>query len=82
MKVQKNEDAGLPSREESLTLNDIWTIFRETDRKIRETERLLRHSKEMALDLKQKCDNIIEYMEIQNLALDYRDRTGGIKITE
>jgi hypothetical protein len=82
MKVQKNEDVTLSSQEERLTLNDVWAIFRETDKKIQETERLLRYSKEMAIDLKQKCDRIIERMDIPNLTLDFRDRTNGIKITE
>jgi hypothetical protein len=82
MKVQKKEDACLPSTEESLTLNNVWAIFRETDKKIQETERLLRHSKEMVIDLKQKCDKIIERIDILNFTPDYRDRTDGIKIRE
>jgi hypothetical protein len=82
MKVQKKEDVGLPSKEETLTLNNVWAIFRETDRKIQETSRLLRQSKEMTIELKEKCDRIIEHLSISNLSPDYRDRTDGIKMRE
>jgi hypothetical protein len=64
MKVQKNEDAGLSFNKERLTLNDIWAIFRETDKKIQETSRLLRQTKEMTRDLEQKCGKIIDNIDI------------------
>jgi hypothetical protein len=61
MKLQRKKDAGLPSGGERLTLNDVWAISRETDKKIQETSRLLRQNQEMARDLKQKCGKIIDY---------------------
>jgi hypothetical protein len=67
MKVKKNKDAGLSSGEERLTLNDIWAIFRETDKQIQETSRLLRQSKELTRDLKLKCGKIIGDMNIPDL---------------
>jgi hypothetical protein len=64
MKVQKNKDDGLLSKNERLTLNDIWAIFRETDKKIQETSRLLQQNKELTRDLEKKCGRIIDYMGI------------------
>jgi hypothetical protein len=59
MKVKKSKDTGLSCKEERITLNDVWAIFQETDKKIQETERLLRQNRKIIKKLEQDCNMII-----------------------
>jgi hypothetical protein len=67
MKIQKNEKTCLSSNDEKLTLNSILALFQETDKKIRETGRLLRQNQEMTSDLEKKSGAITGYLSVSDL---------------
>jgi hypothetical protein len=71
-----------------LTFEDIWAMFRETDRKIQETARQMKETDKRVGEITNRLGDMVEHMVIPNLTAKFQElgftftRAGNLKITD